>query len=126
VAACIEQNYDANGIIWPLPLAPYSVIVTPVNINEQPVMKAAEDIYSGLTALGVEAILDDRDERAGVKFKDADLIGIPIRITVGSKNLAQGNVELKLRKKTENRLCSTGDIVSEIQKIIASELKTTG
>ncbi len=125
VAACIEQNYDANGIIWPLPLAPYAVIITPVNINEESVMKAAEDIYSELKAKGIEVILDDRDERAGVKFKDADLIGIPFRVTVGSKNLAQGNVELKFRKNGENRLCATGDIVSEVQKSIASELKAT-
>lgn len=126
MAACIEQNYDANGIIWPLPLAPYAVIITPVNINEKDVMKAAEDIYSDLQTKGIEVILDDRDERAGVKFKDADLIGIPLRVTVGSKNLAQGNVELKLRKNGENRLCATGEIVVEVLKIITSELKAIG
>ena len=123
VAACIEQNFDANGIIWPMPLAPYSVIVSPVNINEKDVMKAAEDIYAELSSCGVEVILDERDERAGVKFKDADLIGIPLRITVGSKNLAQGNVELKIRKTGENRLHAVKDIVAEVQKIIDSELQ---
>jgi len=123
VAACIEQNFDANGIIWPMPLAPYTVIVSPVNINEKDVMNAAEDIYSTLTAQGVEVILDDRDERAGVKFKDAELIGIPLRITVGSKNLAQGNVELKIRKTGENRLYALQGIVDEVRKIIASEMK---
>ena len=125
VAASIEQNYDANGIIWPLPLAPYSVIITPVNINEKEVMQVALDIYTQLKEKGVEVILDDRDERAGVKFKDADLIGIPVRITVGAKNLAQGNVEIKLRKNGENRLCAIGEIISEVQNILASGLKAT-
>ena len=123
VAACIEQNYDANGIIWPMPLAPYTVIVTPVNINEPALMKAAENIYAELLKCGVEVILDDRDERAGVKFKDADLIGIPLRVVAGPKNLAQGQVELKIRKTGESRLYAVSDIVSEVQKIITSELK---
>jgi prolyl-tRNA synthetase len=122
VAACIEQNYDENGIIWPVPLAPYSVIVTPVNINEQEVMKAAEKIYSSLLAARVEVILDDRDERAGVKFKDADLIGIPLRITVGQKNLVNGNVEMKIRKTGENKLYPVSDIVKEVKSYIDREL----
>ncbi|KAF0157738.1 MAG: prolyl-tRNA synthetase [Syntrophaceae bacterium] len=122
VAACIEQNFDQNGIIWPMPLAPYAVIVTPVNINEPDVMKASEDIYAELLACGVEVILDDRDERAGVKFKDADLIGIPLRIVVGLKNLAQGYVELKIRRTGKSSLYATGDVVREVRKIITSEL----
>ena len=122
VAACIEQNFDSNGIIWPIPLAPFTVIVTPVNIKESDVMKASEDIYRELLACGVESIMDDRDERAGVKFKDADLIGIPLRIIVGSKNLAQGRVELKIRRSGENRLYETGKIVDEVRKIIAAEM----
>jgi len=122
VAACIEQNFDSNGIIWPIPLAPFTVIVTPVNIKESDVMKASEDIYRELLACGVESIMDDRDERAGVKFKDADLIGIPLRIVVGSKNLAQGRVELKIRRSGENRLYETGKIVDEVRKIIAAEM----
>ena len=122
VAACIEQNFDSNGIIWPIPLAPFTVIVTPVNIKESDVMKASEDIYRELLACGVESIIDDRDERAGVKFKDADLIGIPLRIVVGSKNLAQGRVELKIRRSGENRLYETGKIVDEVRKIIAAEM----
>lgn len=126
VAACIEQNFDQNGIIWPMPLAPYAVIVTPVNINEPDVMKASEDIYAELLACGVEVILDDRDERAGVKFKDADLIGIPLRIVVGPKNLAQGHVELKIRRTGESSLYATGDVVREVRKIITSELNEAG
>jgi prolyl-tRNA synthetase len=93
-----------------------------VNINEPDVMKASEDIYAALQACGVEVILDDRDERAGVKFKDADLIGIPLRVVVGPKNLAQGRVELKIRKTGESRLYETGSIVSEVRKIIDVEM----
>jgi prolyl-tRNA synthetase len=126
VAACIEQNFDPNGIIWPMPLAPYAVIVTPVNVNEPDVMKAAGEIYEELLAAGVEVILDDRDERAGVKFKDADLIGIPLRIVVGSKNLSQDRVELKIRKTGETRLYPKSDIVFEARTIIAAQLKSAG
>jgi prolyl-tRNA synthetase len=122
VAACIEQNFDPNGIIWPMPLAPYTVIVTPVNIKESDVMKTSEDIYAELLACGVEVIIDDRDERAGVKFKDADLIGIPLRIVVGSKNLAQGRVELKIRRSGESSLYAIGEVVAQVRKIIAAEM----
>ena len=122
VAACIEQNFDENGIVWPMPLAPYQVIITPVNVNEVDIMKAAESIYSSMLNCGIEVILDDRDERAGVKFKDADLIGIPIRITVGQKNLASGNIELKIRKTGENRLYPLPKIVQEVKILIDQEL----
>ena len=122
VAACIEQNYDANGIVWPMPLAPYQVIITPVNINENAVMKAAENIYAELQEQGIEVILDDRDERAGVKFKDADLIGIPLRVIVGQKNLASGKVELKIRKSGENILYPLEKIVMEVKQRIAESL----
>jgi len=123
VAACIEQNFDENGIIWPMPLAPYQVIITPVNINEDAIMKAAESIYSEMLNCGIEVILDERDERAGVKFKDADLIGIPIRITIGQKNLVAGNIELKIRKTGENKLYPLQQIVSEVKALIDQELK---
>jgi prolyl-tRNA synthetase len=123
VAACIEQNFDENGIVWPMPLAPYQVIITPVNINEVDIMKAAESIYASMLNCGIEVILDERDERAGVKFKDADLIGIPIRITVGQKNLASGNTELKIRKTGENRLYPLQKIVQEVKALIDQELK---
>lgn len=121
MAACIEQNFDTNGIIWPMPLAPYKVIVIPVNINEPDVMNAAEDIYVQLLNSGEEVILDDRDERAGVKFKDADLIGIPLRVVVGAKNLDNGQVELKIRKTGQSSLHPIKQIVSELSKIIALE-----
>ncbi|MBN1549005.1 MAG: proline--tRNA ligase [Syntrophaceae bacterium] len=101
VAAAIEQFHDDDGIIWPVPIAPFQVIITPVNINEEVLGKAAEDLYQSLTEKGVEVLLDDRDERAGVKFKDADLIGIPYRVTIGPKKLAEGKVEIKNRKTGE-------------------------
>ncbi|MDY3929521.1 MAG: proline--tRNA ligase [Clostridia bacterium] len=96
IAAAIEQNYDENGMILPVALAPYHVIVVPVNYKDEEQMKLAEEIYNDLNNSGIEALLDDRAERAGVKFKDADLIGIPLRIVVGKK-CSEGIVEYKLR-----------------------------
>lgn len=96
LAAAVEQNYDDNGIIWPVSIAPYQVIVVPVNTKEETQVKLAEEIYEDLKKQGVEVLLDDRGERAGVKFKDADLIGIPVRIVVGKK-CGEGIVEYKLR-----------------------------
>ncbi|MGD0278525.1 MAG: proline--tRNA ligase [Smithella sp.] len=122
IAAGIEQNYDENGIVWTMPLAPYHVIITPVNVNEKDIMDAAENLYNAILAEGIDVIFDDRDERAGVKFKDADLIGIPLRITIGPKNLSQGNVELKIRKTGENKLYPLQDIVQKIKQIIEQEL----
>jgi len=112
VAAAIEQNHDADGIIWPLPLAPYAVIITPVNVNEKELFQAAEEIYRNLSGMGVEAILDDRDERAGVKFKDADLIGIPYRVTVGPKKLAEGKVEIKNRRTGEITILPVSEVTA--------------
>ena len=96
--AIIEQGNDKDGVIWPLSVAPYQVCITPLGIApESPVMQLAEKFYAELTAKGVEVILDDRDERPGVKFKDADLVGFPIRISIGEKSLAKGEVEVKPR-----------------------------
>jgi prolyl-tRNA synthetase len=110
VASAIEQNHDADGIVWPMPLAPYAVIITPVNMNEKILADAAEELYRILTEQGVEVILDDRDERAGVKFKDADLIGIPYRVTVGSKQLAEGKMEIKTRRSGEVAILPVSEV----------------
>ncbi|MCX5818412.1 MAG: proline--tRNA ligase [Deltaproteobacteria bacterium] len=110
VAAAIEQNHDADGIVWPLPLAPYAVIITPVNVNEKTLSDAAEELYRILTENGVEVIVDDRDERAGVKFKDADLIGIPYRVTVGPKRLAEGKMEIKNRRSGEIAILPASEV----------------
>ena len=118
MAAAVEQNHDEYGIIWPLSIAPFQVIVVPVNISVDDQMQAAEEIYHALLAQGVEALLDDRDERAGVKFKDADLIGIPYRITVGPKALANGQVELKCRGEKENELCLKDQVVAKVMEML--------
>lgn len=96
--AVIEQSNDKDGIIWPLSVAPYRVCITPLAVaSDSPAMQLAEKIYSELTAQGVDVILDDRDDRPGVKFKDADLVGFPIRVSIGEKSLAKGEVEIKPR-----------------------------
>jgi prolyl-tRNA synthetase len=96
--AVIEQSHDKDGLIWPLAIAPFAVCITPLGIKpDSPVMVLAEELYRELNARGVEVLLDDRDERPGVKFKDSELIGIPIRLAIGEKSLAKGEVEIKLR-----------------------------
>jgi prolyl-tRNA synthetase len=96
--AIIEQGNDKDGVIWPLSVAPYTVCITPLAVApESEVMKLAEKIYAGLSAKNVDVILDDRDERPGVKFKDSELVGFPIRIGIGEKSLAKGEVEIKPR-----------------------------
>jgi len=96
--AVIEQSNDKDGIIWPKSVAPYTVCITPLSVApESDVMKVAEQIYAEVAAAGIDVLIDDRDERPGVKFKDADLIGFPIRIGVGEKSLAKGEIEIKLR-----------------------------
>lgn len=99
-AAAVERYHDENGIVWPVAIAPYHVIIVPVNIKDELQMKAANKLYTKLLAKGIEAVIDDRDERPGVKFKDADLIGFPYRITVG-KTIQEGLVEFKTRKTNE-------------------------
>jgi prolyl-tRNA synthetase len=97
MAAAIEQNNDANGIIWPASIAPFSVLLLPLNYKEDPIREVTERIYQGLLEAGHEVLLDDRDERPGVKFKDGDLVGIPLRVTIGAKGLAKGTVEFRWR-----------------------------
>jgi prolyl-tRNA synthetase len=119
VAAAIEQNNDANGIIWPMPIAPFQVIVTMVNPKEDEVRLAAEKLYEELLALGVEALLDDRDERPGSKFKDADLIGIPLRVTVGARGLKEGALELQERRSGERTMLP----VAETARLLAERVR---
>ncbi len=122
VASAIEAGNDENGIIFPISIAPFEVIIVSVNQDDAEVVKAAGDIYKELLDKGVEVLLDDRDERAGVKFKDADLIGIPVRITVGKKALAAGNVEIKLRTEPKPTLIPVASAV-EKAVIMVNELK---
>ncbi|MGL6107812.1 proline--tRNA ligase [Romboutsia sp.] len=113
-AAIIEQHHDENGIVWPLAVAPYQVVIVPVNIKKEEHTKAAENIYRELQEMGVEVLLDDRDERVGVKFKDNELIGIPMRITVG-KDITEGKVEFKLRNEAEKELIGLEEIKARIE-----------
>lgn len=118
MAAAVEQNYDENGIIWPIPIAPYHVIVVPVNSKNEEQMQAANSIYQLLQQEGLEVILDDRDERAGVKFKDADLIGVPVRITIGPKALQDNKVEVKKRWEKEVELVDFDLVVEKVKGLI--------
>ncbi len=118
VAACIEQNNDEKGIIWPMAIAPFHVLVTPVNVKEAPIMEAAEKLYRELSEARIEAVLDDRDERAGVKFNDADLIGIPLRITIGPKRLAEGCVEVRDRRTGVNNVKAIGETTDYVVKAV--------
>lgn len=120
MAAAIEQNYDDNGIIWPIEVAPYHVLVVPVNTKDEASAAKAEEIYMQLKKVGLETVIDDRNERPGVKFKDADLIGYPLRVVVGPKTLTEGKLEVKIRKTGEIRyLPLDGDYVQDIKNIIA-------
>ncbi len=102
LASAIEISNDDNGIIWPISIAPFEVLITSVNQDDEKVAQVAENIYQQLLANGIDVLLDDRTLRGGVKFKDADLIGIPVRVTVGRKSVADGNVEIKLRSETKS------------------------
>lgn len=101
VAASIEQNHDADGIIWPVAIAPYEVVIVPANNKSEEVMAAAKKLYDSMEDSRDEVVLDDRNERAGIKFKDADLIGYPVRVTIGKKWQQSGSVEIKIRRSGE-------------------------
>jgi prolyl-tRNA synthetase len=126
MAAAIEQNHDDAGIIWPMPLAPFHVIVVPVNWNDERLRTAAETIYAELGARGVEVLIDDRDERPGVKFKDADLIGIPIRITIGARALDRGAVEVKRRTDSAATEVPLTDVAATIASMVADAIGGAG
>ncbi|HPO04570.1 MAG TPA: proline--tRNA ligase [Bacillota bacterium] len=122
LAAIVEQHHDKDGIIWPLAMAPYHCIITVVNSEEPQQMQIAEGIYRELVSSGAEVLLDDRDERPGVKFKDADLIGIPIRITVGRK-AAGGIVEYKLREEEKAAEKTVADAIAEVVSLTRPYIK---
>ena len=120
LSAIVEQHHDENGIIWPMSVAPYHVIITLVKPGDETQEAVAEEIYSRLSDAGVEVLLDDRDERPGVKFKDADLLGIPVRITVG-KRAPEGVVEYKLRREAEKQEMSVSEAVTAAIEIVNAE-----
>jgi prolyl-tRNA synthetase len=121
LACAVEQNHDDAGMFLPASIAPFAVILTPVNNADASLREAARDIYDQCIAGGIDALYDDRDERPGVKFKDADLIGAPYRITIGKK-LAQGQVELVTRKGRGSCDVPVADVVAELRKALDGEL----
>ncbi len=122
MASAIETRSDENGIIWPMNIAPFQVILVQLGKSDL-VLSTAQKLYEDLTARGCEVLWDDRPARPGVKFKDADLIGIPLRITIGEKSLANGNVELKARTEKDPQLLDPSAAVDAVAKIVQSELK---
>jgi prolyl-tRNA synthetase len=117
-AASIEQNHDAKGIIWPVPIAPFHVHLLPLS-QSQPVVDLADRLYHALNEAGIEVLWDDRDERAGVKFNDADLIGAPLHLVLGEKSLARGEVELKTRKTGQTTRVAPDRVVAAIRDLLA-------
>ena len=120
VAAAIEQNFDDNGMILPRALAPFEISVLPLNMKDENVIKVADEIYNSLLEKGYDVLIDDRKESAGFKFKDADLIGVPVHVRIGPKTLKENSVEIRLRKSGETRLVKVDDAVSEVENIINS------
>ena len=120
LAAIIEQNHDENGIIWPMPVAPYEVMITVVKVKDDVQMELAEKMYDELVEAGIEVLLDDRDERVGVKFKDADLLGVPIRITVG-KGATNKLVEYKLRRDVKKVELHMEEAIEKAKKTVLKE-----
>ena len=120
MAAIIEQHHDDNGIVWPIAVAPYHVIITVMKPDDEVQAKVADQIYSELTAAGVEVMLDDRKERPGVKFKDADLLGIPVRITVG-RGAADGMIEYKMRRDADKEEMSAAEGIKKAIDVINAE-----
>jgi prolyl-tRNA synthetase len=120
--AAVEQHHDDAGIIWPLSIAPFQVIVVVANVQDEVQMALGEGIYNELRTSGIDVLLDDRGERAGVKFKDADLIGIPWRVVVG-RAAAEGNVELVQRSERDANVLSKAEAISSLLEAIPPELR---
>jgi len=117
LAAAIEVSHDKDGIIWPRAISPYEVAVVPLNIGDESLKKTGEEIYDKLLSAGFDVIIDDRPERAGVKFKDADLIGFPLQVIIGEKNLKNGKIELKTRRDKKSQLIEKKDVIAELKKL---------
>jgi prolyl-tRNA synthetase len=116
VAAAIEQNHDANGILWPEAIAPFQVVLVPLNYQKSaPVQETADRLYRDFTAAGIEVLLDDRDARPGVKFADSELLGIPHRITIGERTLGMGKLEYRRRRETESAEIPLADAIGWIR-----------
>jgi len=124
LAAAIEQNHDANGILWPMAIAPFHALLLPINYQEKKLREVADGLYDDLSKRGLELLLDDRDERPGVKFKDADLVGIPLRVTVGAKGLEKGCVELRWRREGKTVEIPVGEATARIHALVTEALRS--
>jgi prolyl-tRNA synthetase len=118
VAAAVEQNHDDKGIIWPLPLAPFEVLLVVLNADKPEVVEAAEGLYTRLVDAGIDVLFDDRSERPGVKFNDMDLVGFPVRVVLGKRGLDAGEVELSLRRDGEKRSTPIAEMVPAVKSLL--------
>jgi prolyl-tRNA synthetase len=118
MAAAVEQNHDDKGIIWPAPIAPYDIYLCPLRMDNPHVAETAEKLYSDLVSAGFDVLFDDRVVSAGIKFKDADLIGIPVRLTLSERTLQNNSIEIKRRDEKETRVIPLDDLSSEIDKAL--------
>ncbi|MDC7231610.1 MAG: proline--tRNA ligase [Spirochaetales bacterium] len=121
MAAAIEQNHDEDGMIWPAAIAPYEAVILPLQMNKDEVVAAGEDLYTSLRDAGMDVALDDREERAGFKFKDADLLGYPLQIVIGARSLEAGEVELKIRKTGEKKNIPLAEVKSFVENFLKEE-----
>jgi prolyl-tRNA synthetase len=122
LAAVVENSHDEAGIIWPMSIAPYQVLVVALDLRDDQVRSVADDVHDQLEANGIQVLMDDRDARPGVKFNDADLIGIPLRVTIGKRSLSEGVVEVKRRDADEIHKTATEAAAETIGKLIAQAL----
>ena len=121
MASVVERNHDDGGIIWPLSIAPFEVVVTVIKPKDVATRETATALYEALQGEGIDVVFDDRDERPGVKFKDADLVGIPYRVTVGPKGLADGKVELVRRRGGEPRALDLQKAAGTLTELVLEE-----
>ena len=127
IAGICETRFDENGIVWPLAIAPYQLQIIPLNVLDQEVMTLAEKCYQELQDAGVEVLFDDRDQRPGFKFKDADLIGIPLRLVIGGKGLKNGEVEIKWRWDAEaDKVPVDQAVPAVLERLAAQRAKYAG
>ncbi len=120
VAAAIEQNFDENGTVLPVSISPFEIIILPLNMNQKELVNISQDLHDKLSQSGFQVLIDDRDESAGIKFMDADLIGIPVQIVIGPRNLKENSVEIKLRKGGLSKKVKVGEVESEVKSILDS------
>ncbi len=118
VSAIIAQNHDKDGIVWPKEISPYQVVILPLDTTDRKIMGKAVEVYKELEQGGIEVLFDDRDERAGVKFKDADLLGISLQIIIGRESLKKNTLELKIRRNQKKIIKTKTVILEEIKRFV--------